>query len=753
MKKCLLVVLFISLSAIPTVFGDDCFPTCNADYDEWVAEGKPAAWCYPRQCHGDADGISIEIPPLSGNKWYVNLLDLNLLKNVWKIKEPPVGPGLIPAQLGADFDHRKAGSPFTGYWRVSFNDVQIMKPYYNKSAALVPTDCQDCGTIEPKYSLPLINLKVDSGSGYVDPGADISLEGGQKVWIGEASSSSSCYYDVFIAITDGLDYSDWTSETFIDPDDYYDPSYTTTWDYYAPNPGAGHTIDAWHLNTSPGGLNEIGEGVHAALEYEQTGCGDVTVCLYDEFFDDGPKDTLTIYGPDLYLTAPNGGEILPAGQSFEITWLSKAYITNVRLQYSINNGTDWADIDSNTPNTGSYMWEVPDVQSTQCLVRVSDAFNPAVDDQSNEIFTINIPDTLTLIGPNGGENLLSGSASPIQWSSTGQIENISIDYSLDDGQNWTTITATTANDGLFEWNPVPDANSMNCRIRIKDPLSDVKDISDGTFTLFTCQLPSIPGDINGDCYVNLADLVILSQHWLVSGSSLEDQGDINGDTHINLTDFSILSQYWLVCGNPLDSQCDLDSVNWIENFDDNDISDWTIENPYPSGALPMTLQLSNAQAVSPAYSIRISAPSENGYGALANGPVLPLDFSQPYTIRFQFRYNNLHWFYLVLYGPVALIADYSGGYVQYRYGTGWSTLNTVSFGTMCPANTWTAFCIEVRPSAQQYDLYVNDVFRGTASYTTYDSGYRGFHFRDVETGSYINEGYYDDIMITGKRLW
>ena len=33
----------------------DCFPSGHPDYDDWVEVGKPDCWCYPRQCHGDAD--------------------------------------------------------------------------------------------------------------------------------------------------------------------------------------------------------------------------------------------------------------------------------------------------------------------------------------------------------------------------------------------------------------------------------------------------------------------------------------------------------------------------------------------------------------------------------------------------------------------------------------------------------------------------------------------------------------------------
>jgi hypothetical protein len=35
---------------------NDCLPDTLPEYPLWVALGEPLCWCYPRQCHGDADG-------------------------------------------------------------------------------------------------------------------------------------------------------------------------------------------------------------------------------------------------------------------------------------------------------------------------------------------------------------------------------------------------------------------------------------------------------------------------------------------------------------------------------------------------------------------------------------------------------------------------------------------------------------------------------------------------------------------------
>ena len=85
---------------------------------------------------------------------------------------------------------------------------------------------------------------------------------------------------------------------------------------------------------------------------------------------------------------PNGTEQLVAGSTYEITWQATGTVQDVLLEYSADNGATWTDVNT-VPNTGSYAWEVPDVNnSQQCLVRVSGAECLHVNDTSDAVFTI-----------------------------------------------------------------------------------------------------------------------------------------------------------------------------------------------------------------------------------------------------------------------------------------------------------------------------------------------------------------------------
>jgi Tol biopolymer transport system component len=91
----------------------------------------------------------------------------------------------------------------------------------------------------------------------------------------------------------------------------------------------------------------------------------------------------------LFVFDPNGGEVLTAGSTYPITWSSTGSINDVLIEYSTDNGSSWKNI-TTVPNTGSYNWLVPAVNSNQCLVRVTDAANPSISDTSDAVFTIQL---------------------------------------------------------------------------------------------------------------------------------------------------------------------------------------------------------------------------------------------------------------------------------------------------------------------------------------------------------------------------
>ena len=201
----------------------------------------------------------------------------------------------------------------------------------------------------------------------------------------------------------------------------------------------------------------------------------------------------------------------------------------------------------------------------------------------------------------------------------------------------------------------------------------------------------------------------------------------------------------------------LAAVVWTENFDDGSISDWTVENPYGGYTAITTLALSTEQSVSPSYSLKVSGPNQDGYGGRAAGPTVAVNLSVPYTIRFKFRYSNLEWYRLVMFGPVSLAVGTPQSGLRYEDENGFHMFGS-RFDGYCPLNTWTEFRIEVRPAELQYDIYAGATYVGTVTLNfLWDSGYGGFGVQE-DGGqiqghtSFASNAYYDDLSIEGPNI-
>lgn len=94
-----------------------------------------------------------------------------------------------------------------------------------------------------------------------------------------------------------------------------------------------------------------------------------------------------------------------------------------------------------------------------------------------------VVESLKLTVPNGNENWQVGSNQTIQWTSTGLNTPVKLDYSTDGGNNFTTITNSTANSGSYSWT-VPNTPSTSCLVRVHDAADGQPfDVSDAVFTI------------------------------------------------------------------------------------------------------------------------------------------------------------------------------------------------------------------------------------------------------------------------------
>jgi len=212
----------------------------------------------------------------------------------------------------------------------------------------------------------------------------------------------------------------------------------------------------------------------------------------------------TINAASVTLTYPTGGESFGTGTGQYIEW-DFSSVSTVKVEYSADNGSSWNTIGT-APAANKYMnWVTPNTTGTNYLIRISDNTLPSVKDSSKAVFAVfalpssdpnkfkggindgynmnsNLRDSVVLTSPNGGEIWTSASSKTIKWNYN-EVDNVSLEFSLDDGLSWSTIVANIPASQLsYNWT-VPTTPSYTCRIRIKDITRDVSDQNDSAFVI------------------------------------------------------------------------------------------------------------------------------------------------------------------------------------------------------------------------------------------------------------------------------
>ena len=217
-----------------------------------------------------------------------------------------------------------------------------------------------------------------------------------------------------------------------------------------------------------------------------------------------PFLTNTYHAPWVEVTGPNGGEVI--GDTTDITWVAPDVdgdsVVIYNIGYSVDGGINWSYFASGEPNDGVYPWDttIRDDTTTYLIeVRAYDGTNASWD-RSDSVFTVYNPDPpwVWLLDPNGGE-LFTWEGEITWWASDDDrgdstILSIDLDYSDDDGSNWTVIDSNQANDGAYTWDvsELDDGTQYLVRIAVEDTsgLAD-GDSSDYVFAIDNPDPPTV----------------------------------------------------------------------------------------------------------------------------------------------------------------------------------------------------------------------------------------------------------------------
>jgi len=92
-------------------------------------------------------------------------------------------------------------------------------------------------------------------------------------------------------------------------------------------------------------------------------------------------------GDWLWVTSPTGSEFIESGSSFPITWIRSDTSSTVTIE--LFDGSDWSTISNSAANTCEYNdWIAPDIDSDDCLIRITDNGNNDISNVSDNAFSI-----------------------------------------------------------------------------------------------------------------------------------------------------------------------------------------------------------------------------------------------------------------------------------------------------------------------------------------------------------------------------
>jgi len=191
----------------------------------------------------------------------------------------------------------------------------------------------------------------------------------------------------------------------------------------------------------------------------------------------------TISNSLLNIISPNGGEVWNTNASQYITWQSLG-VDFVNLYFSSDAGATFQVIDTNIYNIGYYNWQTPSISGSNYRIKIVDSNNPYFADTSNVNFTLNnLTSSITLLSPNGGEQLQTNTGTYITWQSNG-VTPIDISLSLNGGLIYTPIaTNVAAIPANYYW-LIPDTLSLATKIKISSSInSSISDVSNANFSI------------------------------------------------------------------------------------------------------------------------------------------------------------------------------------------------------------------------------------------------------------------------------
>jgi len=162
-----------------------------------------------------------------------------------------------------------------------------------------------------------------------------------------------------------------------------------------------------------------------------------------------------------------------------------------------------------------------------------------------------VPPSVTLQTPQAGASFPGGSVVPVTWTASAPegLRSFDIQASYDGGRTWHPIVRDLpASAASFNWQLPASGGIPDARVRVivRDQRFQNSADDSGSFTL-TPGVPAIPGDIDGNGFVDAADATLFVAGLL--GNDTDPQhllrADMNHDGHANGNDCQLFIAAWI----------------------------------------------------------------------------------------------------------------------------------------------------------------------------------------------------------------
>lgn len=458
---------------------------------------------------------AVVIDPASPNTRYYVGSDLGVFRSTnaggaWENATAPLNlPNVRVMDLKvAGTGYLMAATYGRGIWRIdpqaTVQKLTITRPNGGETLLMNQSTTITWDTLgfSPTHTVK-IELSRDSGATFPEVLAASAPDTGSFVWVPQSPASSTCR----IRITSLLD------STVVDTSDADFSIVQGSLEVLAPNGGElvrfGEKLTIkWKATdfalTSPDVMIELsrdgGQSFSEVLfDSVSTAAGQVdwtvtgpsttqarirvTAVTLPVFSDTSDSDFEIRQPSVISLQRPNGGDRFTTGTQVALLWNSAGFAGNVRIEISRNGGSTWEVLFPDTPNDGAETWDVTGPATRFGRIRVVSNLEPNVSDQSDGVFTVEVP-SIQVTAPTSGKTLLNGVPATVTWTTTGltAAESLRIELSRDGGTVWKPLTDSTANTGQFTFIPSGETSS-SCRIRVSTVAPGGVDGQSSTFRI------------------------------------------------------------------------------------------------------------------------------------------------------------------------------------------------------------------------------------------------------------------------------